>query len=120
MRKALAFVAILMGSLAVGPGLAVAFQEVPEAPAPQQQLSIPGGGAADGGVTFEAPATAAPAKTDAHKGLGGSLDVLPKLNFGLELLYSNPKDDAALGAPLDPSSPTSDDVQILGTVKRRF
>lgn len=128
MRKALAFAAILTGALAVSPGLAAAFQEVPVAPAPQQQqpLAIPGEGAANGSVTFEAPATAAPSKADARKGLGiGSLNVLPKLDFGLELLYSNPKGEASVNAPLnapmvDPSSPTSDDVQILGTVKRRF
>jgi len=45
----------------------------------------------------------------------GTVGVLPKLDFGLELLYgaNEPK-----GTPLDQSSP--DDVQIRGTIKHRF
>ena len=45
----------------------------------------------------------------------GTVGVLPKLDFGLELLYgaNEPK-----GTPLDQSSP--DDVQICGTIKHRF
>ena len=45
----------------------------------------------------------------------GTVGVLPKLDFGLELLYgaNEPK-----GTPLDQSNP--DDVQIRGTIKHRF
>ena len=45
----------------------------------------------------------------------GTVGILPKLDFGLELLYgaNEPK-----GTPLDQSSP--DDVQIRGTIKHRF
>ena len=45
----------------------------------------------------------------------GTVGVLPKLDFGLELLYgaNEPK-----GTPLDQSSP--DNVQIRGTIKHRF
>ena len=45
----------------------------------------------------------------------GTVGVLPKLDFGLELLYgaNEPK-----GLPQDKISP--DDVQIRGTIKHRF
>src|SRR5262245_1156024 len=45
----------------------------------------------------------------------GTVGVLPKLDFGLELLYgaNEPK-----GMPQDKSNP--DDVQIRGTIKHRF
>jgi hypothetical protein len=45
----------------------------------------------------------------------GTVGILPKLDFGLELLYgaNEPK-----GVPQDPAQ--SDDVQIRGTIKHRF
>lgn len=45
----------------------------------------------------------------------GTVGVLPKLDFGLELLYgaNEPK-----GLPQDKTNP--DDVQIRGTIKHRF
>jgi hypothetical protein len=45
----------------------------------------------------------------------GTVGILPKLDFGLELLYgaNEPK-----GLPQDKTSP--DDVQIRGTIKHRF
>ena len=45
----------------------------------------------------------------------GSVGVLPKLDFGLELLYgaNDPKGPA-------PDKSESDDVQIRGTIKHRF
>jgi hypothetical protein len=124
MPKAMKFTAILIAALMTGPSAALAFQEVPSAP--QQELSIPGTGTAEqgGGLTFEAPAAPSDAKPDGRKGLGlGNLEVLPKLDFGLELLYGGPKAEPALSAvPGQPSStsPADDDVKILGTVKRRF
>jgi hypothetical protein len=44
----------------------------------------------------------------------GSVGVLPKLDFGLELLYGNEQK----GVYTDKSSP--DDVQLRGTIKHRF
>jgi hypothetical protein len=45
----------------------------------------------------------------------GTVGILPKLDFGLELLYgaNEPK-----GVPQDPAH--TDDVQIRGTIKHRF
>jgi hypothetical protein len=46
----------------------------------------------------------------------GSVGVLPKLDFGLELLYGATEQR---GAPDDKSEPPAD-VQIRGTIKHRF
>jgi hypothetical protein len=46
----------------------------------------------------------------------GTVGVLPKLDFGLELLYG--ATDARGGRPDDKSEPS--DVQIRGTIKHRF
>lgn len=44
---------------------------------------------------------------------------LPKLNFGLDLMYGNPEiNDTDLGFSSDPAG--EDDVTIMGKVKRRF
>jgi hypothetical protein len=45
----------------------------------------------------------------------GTVGVLPKLDFGLELLYGA---NEQKGLPHDSTSP--DDVQIRGTIKHRF
>lgn len=45
----------------------------------------------------------------------GTVGVLPKLDFGLELLYGA---NEQKGLPQDKTSP--DDVQIRGTIKHRF
>ena len=45
----------------------------------------------------------------------GTVGVLPKLDFGLELLYGA---NEQRGMPQDKSDP--DDVQIRGTIKHRF
>jgi hypothetical protein len=88
--------------------------------------------------TTERPAAVAPGKSaDQSKGLSlkvpelsigkgtgtevkipgiGSVGVLPKLDFGLELLYGATEQR---GVPEDKSEPPSD-VQIRGTIKHRW
>jgi len=45
---------------------------------------------------------------------------IPKLNFGLDLMYGNPEsDDTELGFSSSPSS-DEDDLRIMGKMKRRF
>jgi hypothetical protein len=103
--------------LLLGAGPALAFEETREAPpavlpvapdakAPAMQLQTP------------AP-TQAPAPTTEKSGtkLFG-FSILPKLDFGLELLYSEPQAmDLQQG-----STPTDDneDLTVLGKVKRHF
>lgn len=125
MPKAVEFTAILTAAWLAGTGAAFAFQEVPTPPA-EEPLSIPGANSAEQApdLTFDSPVSPSAPKADTRKGWGlGNLDLLPKLNFGLELLYSNPKSGSALSAAPEQAPSTSnpsDDVKILGTVKRRF
>ncbi|MGD9785261.1 MAG: hypothetical protein AB7E80_10625 [Hyphomicrobiaceae bacterium] len=80
-------------------------QAAPVAPAAKMDFSVPGSAQpAAGGTEVRIP------------GLG-RLGVLPKMDFGLELLYgsaSEPKQQLA------PESQDDDSLRIRGTVKHRF
>lgn len=122
MRSRFVTALTLAAALAAGHG-ALAFQE-------QKGSAAPAGEAAPA-----APAEAAPA--DAAKGaLGeeaaakpeagteiripglGKLGVLPKMDFGLELLYGAAENQPA-GAPTPAANP-EDDLTVRGSVKHRF
>ena len=112
LRLAIGAVALsLMGSAAL------AFQETKggaaagQAPAPQQQNKVLDLGS-------EAPA-AKPSGTEVRIPGLGRLGVLPKLDFGLELLYGV-NDDKRLESEKIPQDPADDGVQIRGSVKHRF
>jgi hypothetical protein len=66
------------------------------------------------GLNFKVPEVSIGSGTQIHIPGLGTVGVLPKLDFGLELLYgaSDPK-----GMPPDRNE---DDVQIRGTIKHRF
>ena len=119
MTTRLAVAGIVLGLTASG---ALAFQET----------TIGGGDdKAPPAAAMELPKAAAPGKgleiTGSELSLGktsgtevripgiGTVGILPKLDFGLELLYgaNEPK-----GVPQDPVQ--ADDVQIRGTIKHRF
>ena len=121
MRKSLAFAACLALAWVISPGPAYAFQQTPTAPAPK--ASIEANDVNGKERTFDLELTesdvnvASKGKKRRIPGLG-SLGVLPKMNFGLELLYSSE-------APEDKSVPAAgdtdqDELTILGKVKRRF
>ena len=110
--------AVISGALfvwAVGSAAAFAFEQTPLAPA----------------APITAPAESAPKfdgetkKLEPRKNSGGlkipglgKLSV-PKLNFGLDLMYGSPeKGDTYLS--FSGESAGGDDVTILGTFKRRF
>ena len=113
-------VRIVMLSIAVGAALAAS------APALAFQEQAVGGGKAAGstpgsqlpGLNLKLP------DLDIAKSTGtevripgvGTLGVLPKLDFGLELLYG--ANDSVGVRPDDRSQPS--DVQIRGTIKHRF
>ena len=118
MTKQIAVYGGMLAILTIGPGSAFAFEETtvavqPSQPAAQEQtveglafdLQMPdGAGSADDGMKLQS---------------SGSLKVAPKMDFGLELLYSSKDADdpiAHAGADLD----ETDDVRVLGTIKRRF
>ena len=118
MRRLIA-IAGLMAALSFGAAPACAFQETPvppaapgEAPpaaptAPAMQLGTPAG-------------TVAPSEKQGGLNLFG-YHVLPKLNFGLDVLYGQDQQQLQLGTSdnLD-TLDESGDVSVLGKVKRRF
>ena len=118
MTKQLAVYGGMLALLTIGSGPAVAFEETtvaPQtAPAAQQQLQneglaldlqFPSGSEIDGeGLKLKS---------------SGALKVMPKMDFGLELLYSSKDEEDSLahaGSDLE----DTDDIKVLGTVRRRF
>jgi hypothetical protein len=117
MRK-LAAIAIGMAALSFGGGHALAFQEMPAPPAAEESSAAP-----------EAPAfqlgTPGAAQANAETERGGinlfGYKVLPKLDFGLDVLYGQDQQQLQLGGSGDPDSlEENGDVSVLGKVKRRF
>ncbi len=113
--------AILSGAAAIwamGSMAAQAFEQTSVVPAPAAPISAP---AAQPDLSFDTKTTQAEPK---KKGRGLKLPVvgkisLPKLNFGLDLMYgSSEPADTGLGFSAD--TPTEDDLTILGKFKRRF
>jgi hypothetical protein len=110
-----ALAAIVIAALSIGATPAFAFQETPEAPPEALQLAPD---AKDPAMQLQTPAsgaTQAPEKSGGAKIFGFS--ILPKLDFGLELLYSEPQ-----AADLQHVTPPEDneDLTVLGKVKRHF
>lgn len=121
MSNCLKLSAMLICVWAFAPAPALAFQEVPAAPPPA-------GAAPSGALDLATPATPDPAPSEKEGGFrvpGLGSFALPKLNFGLELLYGAPGTDAAplsIGPDIGTGGPgqPADDLTIRGTVKRRF
>jgi hypothetical protein len=114
---------LLLGALAAP---ALAFQETtgaaPEAPpaaaapaADPPKAAIEPGVEPGRGLSLKVPEVSLDKGTEIRIPGIGSVGVLPKLDFGLELLYgaNEPK-----GVPQDRTD--QDDVKIRGTIKHRF
>jgi hypothetical protein len=101
-----------MAALWIGAGPALAFEQSPEAP----PLAAPDAKAPAVQLQDPAPGTAQSSETSGTKLFGFSL--LPKLDFGLELLYSQQPMDLQQGGitTLDGNG----DLTVLGKVKRSF
>jgi hypothetical protein len=119
MRRALTVSAGVITALVVGAGPAFAFQETPAAPSPDAMQVAPK--AVAPALNLQGPATgpAQPAEKKSGKVFGFS--ALPKLDFGLELLYG----DQPLALQQDTTLPEGaipddSDVTVLGKVKRHF
>lgn len=118
MRRSIA-IAGLMAALSFGGAPAFAFQETPVPPASPSE-------APQATPPVEALQLGSPAGAVAPKEKQGGLNlfgytVLPKLNFGLDVLYGQDQSQLQLGAP--DSLGTLDEngnVSVLGKVKRRF
>jgi hypothetical protein len=117
MRR-LCAIAGLMAALSFGSGQALAFQETPTPPPadiPQAETDLL---ALQLGTRNNAPA--APQADSGGLNLFG-YSVLPKLNFGLDVLYGQDEQQLQLGGTenLD-TLDENGDVTVLGKVKRRF
>jgi hypothetical protein len=101
------------------PAMAFDMQQGGKAPAKEPPASVPMLTEKDAGVNFSIPE---PGKngtgTEVRIPGLGKLGVLPKMDFGLELLYgaTEPK---RMEEPAEPAE-QSDDLMIRGTVKHRF
>jgi hypothetical protein len=117
MRRSFA-IAGLMAAVSLAAGPAFAFQETPapppEASGPAPQANAP---ALQLGTPGAAPASPQADSKGGVKVFGYS--ILPKLNFGLDLLYGQDQQQQ-----MDLQGPTFEDenpdVTVLGKVKRRF
>ena len=123
MRKMLVL-AGLVAALSLGSGKAFAFQEQPVPPTPGEEAEQSAQADASAMALQLGSPNASPAapKTD-----GGGLNlfgytVLPKLNFGLDVLYGQDKQELQLGGDTDDLGTLDEngDVTVLGKVKRRF
>ena len=110
-----ALAAGVIAALSIGAPPAFAFEETKEAPPEILQLAPE---AKDPGVQLQTPAagaTHAPDKSGGAKVFGFS--ILPKMDFGLELLYSQQPMQLQQTTPL---SEDNEDLTVLGKVKRHF
>ncbi|MFN0219183.1 MAG: hypothetical protein ACKVP4_10250 [Hyphomicrobium sp.] len=104
-------VAVLCAALAAATGSAAVALDEQKAPAPE--------GAPQAGVQEAAPAAKAETGTEIRIPGLGKLGTLPKMDFGLELLYGA-ADDKPVDQPPPAVENTPDDLTIRGSVKHRF
>lgn len=101
-----------MGSIA-----AQAFEQTPLAP--PAPVTVPAQPQSNFSFGTKIEETGPKKKSRSFKLPGVGKLSIPKLNFGLDLMYgSSQTDDSGLGFSADPA--TDDDLTILGTFKRRF
>ena len=117
------FIQILVASVALMAvsTAAVAFDQQQGA-APMAAPQANPAGVAAGGTQFSTDGIDSAAKGTEVRIPGlGKLGVLPKMDFGLELLYGATDSPANAGESAEPPlSYSDDDLQIRGTVKHRF
>ena len=113
-------IAGLMAALLMGGAPAFAFKETPVPPV------TPGEAAPQATPPAQALQLGTPAGAIAPPEQQGGLNlfgytVLPKLNFGLDVLYGQDQQQLQLGTPNDLDAlEDNGDVSVLGKVKRRF
>jgi hypothetical protein len=116
MRKS-ALAAGVIAALLIGVAPAFAFQETAEAP-PEVLSVAPGineGPAMQLQTPSTGPAAVQPAEKSGAKLFGFNL--LPKMDFGLELLYSQQPMELQQATPLPEDN---EDLTVLGKVNRHF
>ena len=110
-------VAGLMAALSLGAGPTLAFQETP---APPPEAAAQGArSASPPAMQLGSPGTAANPEADRKGVKVFGYNIMPKLDFGLDLLYAQEQQPLELqgqGSTLEENG----DVTVLGKVKRRF
>jgi hypothetical protein len=115
MRRASAFTAGVLAALWMSAAPALAFEETPAAPAPTPPQVMPEAKSPAAALQSPQPGTAPSTAPTGAKVFGFSL--LPKLDFGLELLYSAPQPaELQQGAIADENG----ELSVLGKIKRHF
>jgi hypothetical protein len=115
MRRVCATATGMTAALLLAGGSAFAFEESPAAPTPEAVPVTPETKAPVAELQSPAPGSAPSLEKSGAKLFGFSL--LPKLDFGLELLYSQPQSTELQQGPL---SDENGNLTVLGTVKRHF
>jgi hypothetical protein len=122
MRKQLTILSGVLAAWAVCSAPAYAFQETQVSPEPSLSMSNLNGNS----LALDLDATDPKAADEGSENKlkfqeDGTLQILPKLNFGLDVMYGSPDDDGPIAhaAPVQEYE-SSDSVRILGTLKRRF
>ena len=121
----------LLAAMIIAAVPAFAFEEQQAGGMPAQTAPAPGividnsRSAAESGITadmeFATPAQTGKTGTEVFIPGLGSLGVLPKMDFGLELLYGATESPTKAPDGSEPSlSYDDDDLKIRGTVKHRF
>ena len=112
MRRSVVIAGLVVLSLGSAPALA--FQEMPEPP----PAEIPGGTAQVGPLQLGTPGgEAVPETKEGGLSMFG-YTVLPKFDFGLDVMYGQNQQQLDLQGPI--TDEESGDVTVLGKVKRRF
>ena len=122
MRRAYAIAGVMMAALLVAAPPAMAFEELPEAPTPDPLQVAPDNSPA---LDLQTPSTAAPVPSEAAEKSGAKvfgLNLLPKLDFGLELMYGEDHrlDMQQQGASSGASPYDNGEVTVLGKFKHQF
>ena len=114
-RALVASVAALM--MATGPALA--FQQEPAAPAPEAPTAAVVPESSEPGMQLQTPSASSPAEHTEKQGAKiFGFNVLPKLDFGLELLYSNQPHE--LQQLPQTQLEEQSDLTVFGKVRRQF
>jgi hypothetical protein len=101
-------------ALSLGGAPALAFQEMPEPPPADVPTATPQLG---GPLQLGTPGGSAPETEQGGLSMFG-YTVLPKFDFGLDVMYGEDQPQLDLSPPI--TDEESGDVTVLGKVKRRF
>jgi hypothetical protein len=106
----------IAAALLMGAGPALAFQEEPAAPVPD--TAPPALQAVEPDMQLQTPSSTTPESGEKKGAKVFSFSLLPKLDFGLELLYSD-QPNAVQQLP-QTQLEEQNDLTVLGKVKRQF